>query len=94
MVEVEILVNLVTLAVVLVVIAFVSVAYYRTRIRSLLVLFLLAALLGVNMLVGISEEFLEEGIPYIGVLTSLLSLGIALLLLITIVRRFSWAPDE
>lgn len=92
MVEAEIVVNLLTLAVVLVVLTFVGVAYYRTRIRQLLVLLLLAGLLGTNMLVSIVDELLEETIPYISILTSLLSLGIALLLLITIVRRFSWDP--
>lgn len=40
-----------------------SIAYYRTRIRRLLVLFLLAALLGVNMVAPLAEEALEEGIP-------------------------------
>lgn len=89
MVEVELLVNVLTLAVVLVVLGFVSVAYYRTRIRQLLVLFLLSALLGVNMVVAIAEEFLEEAFPVLDVLTSVLSLGIALLLLATILRRVS-----
>jgi hypothetical protein len=92
MVDVEFLVNAVTLAVVLVVLVFVSIAYYRTRLRGLLVLFLLAALLGVNMGVSLAEEFIEAGVPYLDLLTSLLSLGIALLLLVTIVRRFSWGP--
>lgn len=92
MVEVELLVNAVTLAIVLVVLAFVGIAYYRTRINRLLVLLLLTVLLGANMLVAIAEEFLEGGVPYIGLLTSLLSLGISLLFLVTIIRRFSWEP--
>lgn len=93
MVEAEILISSLTLLVVLVVLAFVGVAYYRTRIRRLLVLFLLAALLGVNMVVTLAEDFLEQGIPYIEILTSLFALGIALLLLVTIVRRFAWEPQ-
>ncbi|MFC4360434.1 hypothetical protein ACFO0N_21015 [Halobium salinum] len=92
MVEIEILVNAVTLVVVLVVFTFVSIAFYRTRIRRLLVLLLLSALLGVNMVVSIAEDLLEGTIPFIEVFTSLLSLGIALLLLITLMRQFSWEP--
>lgn len=92
MVEAELLINAATLVIVLVVLVFVGVAYYRTRIRRLLVLFLLAALLGVNMVVTLAEDFLERGIPYLDLLSSLFALGIALLLLTTIVRRFSWKP--
>lgn len=93
MVEAELIISTITLLIVLVVLAFVGVAYYRTRIRRLLVLLLLAALLGVNMVVTIAEEFLEQGVPYIELLSSLFALGIALLLLITIVRRFRWEPE-
>lgn len=93
MVEIEFLVNVVTFAIVLVVLAFVGIAYYRTRINRLLVLLLLSALLGTNMLVAIAEEFLEKGAPYIDLLTSLLSLGIAVLLLVTVISRFSWEPE-
>ncbi|WP_435178586.1 hypothetical protein [Halorussus sp. AFM4] len=93
MVEAEILINSLTLLIVLVVLTFVGVAYYRTRIQRLLVLFLLAALLGINMVVTLAEDFLEQGIPYIEVLSSLFGLGIALLLLLTIVRRFTWEPE-
>lgn len=92
MVEVEFVINSVTLLVVLVVLAFVGVAYYRTRIRRLLVLFVLAALLGVNMAVTLAEDVLERGVPHVEVLSSLFALGIALLLLLTAVRRFSWTP--
>lgn len=88
MVEVETVISALTLAVVVVVLAFVAVAYYRTRIRRLVVLFLLAALLGVNMVVELAEEALEGGVPYFDVLSSLFGLGIALLLLLTIVYRF------
>ena len=93
MVEAELLISATTLLIVLVILAFVGVAYYRTRLRRLLVLFLLALLLGVNMVVTITEEFLEQGVPYIELLSSLFALGIALLLLITIVRRFRWEPE-
>lgn len=92
MVEAELLINTATLLIVLVVLAFVGVAYYRTGIRRLLVLFMLAALLGVNMVVALAEEFLEQGVPYIELLSSLFALGIAVLLLVTIVRRFTWEP--
>lgn len=93
MVEAELIISAITLLVVLVVLAFVGVAYYRTRIRRLLVLFLLAALLGVNMAITIAEDLLEEGVPYIELLSSLFALGIAVLLLVTIVRRFTWEPQ-
>ena len=93
MVEAETLINSLTLVVVLIILAFVGVAYYRTRIRRLLVLLLLASLLGVNMVVALAEDLLEQGVPYIEVLSSLLALGIALLLLVTIVRRFTWEPE-
>ena len=93
MVEAELVISAITLLVVTVILAFVGVAYYRTRLRRLLVLFLLAGLLGVNMVVTIAEDFLERGVPYIELLSSLFALGIALLLLITIVRRFRWEPD-
>ena len=93
MVEAELIISTITLLVVLVVLAFVGVAYYRTRLRRLLVLFLLAGLLGVNMVVTIAEDFLERGVPYIELLSSLFALGIAVLLLVTTVRRFRWEPD-
>lgn len=93
MVEAETLINSVTLLVVLVVLVFVGVAYYRTRIRRLLVLLLLAALLGVNIGVTLAEDLLEQGVPYIDLVSSLFALGIALLLLVTIVRRFTWEPE-
>mgnify|MGYP000660493569 CR=1 FL=1 len=90
--EPELIVHGLTLAIVLVILVFVGIAYYRTRIRQLLVLLLLAALLGLNVFITLSEDILEEGVPYFGLLTSLLGLGIALLLLITIARRFRWQP--
>lgn len=93
MVEAEVVVSGVTLVVVLIILVLVGIAYYRTRIRRLLVLWLLAALLGVNMVVTLAEEFLEEGVPRIELLSSLFALGIALLLLITVVRRFRWEPE-
>lgn len=93
MVEAELIISTITLLVVVVILAFVGVAYYRTRLRRLLVLLLLAILLGVNMVVSIAEEFLEQGVPYIELLSSLFALGFALLLLVTIVRRFEWEPE-
>lgn len=93
MVEVEFLVNAATLAIALVILVFVGIAYYRTRLNRLLVLLLLTVLLATNMLVAIAEEILEESAPYLDLLASLLSLGIVLLLLITIISRFSWEPE-
>lgn len=90
--EPEMIVHGLTLAIILVILVFVGIAYYRTRLRQLLVLFLLAALLGLNVFVTLSEDILEGGVPYFGLLTSLLGLGIAVLLLITIGRRFKWQP--
>lgn len=73
---------------------FVGVAYYRTRLRQLLVLSLLTVLVGLNSVVAFAEEFLEEGVPYFELLTSLFGLGIAVLLLLTIARRFRWQPNN
>lgn len=92
MVEAELIINALTLLVTLVVLAFVGIAYVRTRIRRLLVLFLLAGLLGVNMVVSIAEDALEGSIPYVELLSSLFGLGLALLLLATVLRQFSWEP--
>ncbi|ERG89548.1 MAG: hypothetical protein J07HX5_01714 [halophilic archaeon J07HX5] len=69
-----------------------AITYYRTRVRRVLILALLAALLATNLLLEVGDEFLEEGIPYFELLTSLFALGIALLLLITVVRRFERPP--
>jgi drug/metabolite transporter (DMT)-like permease len=88
--EPETLVNIATLLVTLTVFLITAVAYYRTRIRRVLVVSLLAALLATNILVEEGDEFLEEGIPNFELLTSLFGLGIALLLLATVVRRFDW----
>ena len=92
MVEAELLINTLTLLVTLVVLAFVGVAYVRTRIQRLLILFLLAGLLGVNMVVSLAEDMLEGSIPYVELLSSLFALGLALLLLATVLRQFSWEP--
>jgi hypothetical protein len=92
MVEAELLINTLTLLVTLVVLVFVGIAYVRTRIQRLLVLFLLAGLLGVNMVVSIAEDVLEGSIPYVELLSSLFGLGLALLLLATVLRQFSWDP--
>jgi hypothetical protein len=51
---------------------------------------LLAALLATNILVQVGDDFLEDGIPNFELLTSLFALGIAVLLLATVVRRFEW----
>lgn len=92
MVEAEVYINSLTLLVVIVILTFVGIAYYRTRIRRLLVLFLLALLLGVNMVFSLAEDFLEGEIPYFESLTSLMALGIAFLLLMTVLRRFELEP--
>lgn len=93
MAEVETILSGLTLVVVLVVLVFVSIAYYRTRIRRLLVLFLLAALLGINMLVTLAEETLEEGVPAFDLLSSLFAFGIAFLLLLTVLYRVPRRPE-
>lgn len=90
--EPEEIVRGLTLLLVLVILVFVSIAYYRTRIRRLFVLLLLTALVGLNAAVALGEEFLEEGIPFFELLMSLLGLGIVVLLLVTILRRFRWEP--
>lgn len=90
MVEAELFVDTLTLLVTLAVLAFVGIAYVRTRIRRLLVLFLLAGLLAVNMVVSLAEDILEGGVPYVELLSSLFALGLALLLLATVLRQFSW----
>lgn len=91
--ETETLVHLVTFAITLVVLSVTLVAYYRTRLRRILVLALFAALLATQILLEVGDDFLEEGIPYFEVLTSLFGLGIALLLLVTVVRSFEWEPQ-
>ena len=67
-------------------------AYYRTRVRRILVLALLAALLATDLMLEVGDEFFEEGIPHFELLTSLFALLIALLLLATVVWRFEWQP--
>jgi hypothetical protein len=88
--EPETLIQALTLVVTLAVVIVTMVAYYRTRARRILVLALLAALLVTDLVLEVGDEFLEEGIPYFDLLTSLFALGIALLLLSTIVFRFDW----
>lgn len=88
--ELETLIQALTLVVTLAVVIVTMVAYYRTRARRILVLALLAALLVTDLVLKVGDEFLEEGIPYFDLLTSLFALGIALLLLSTIVFRFDW----
>ena len=92
MVEAELFINALTLLVTVIVFVFVGIAYLRTRIRRLLVLLLLSGLLGVNMVVTLAEDILEGGVPYVELLSSLFALGLALLLLATVLRQFSWEP--
>jgi high-affinity Fe2+/Pb2+ permease len=82
-----------TLVVTMAVFLVTAIAYYRTRVRRVLILALLAALLATDLLLEIGDEFLEEGIPHFELLTSLFALGIALLLLATVVWRFEWRPS-
>jgi hypothetical protein len=89
--ELEMIIRGLSLLILFAVLVFVSIAYYRTRIRRLLVLFLLAGLLGINILLDIIEH-LEAGVPFFGIVTSTLELIIAFLLLATVVQRFKWQP--
>jgi hypothetical protein len=84
------LLNVITLLITLGVFLITAVAYYRTRLRGVLVVSLLAALLATNILLEVGDEFLEEGIPNFELLTSLFAFGISLLLLVTVIRRFDW----
>lgn len=88
--EPETLIRALTLVVTLAVVIVTALAYYRTRVSRVLVLALLAALLATDLLLEVGDDFLEEGIPYFELLTSLFALGISLLLLSTVVRRFDW----
>jgi high-affinity Fe2+/Pb2+ permease len=90
--EPKTLIRALTLLVTTAVFVVTALAYYRTRIRRVLVLALLAALLATDLLLEVGDEFLEEGIPNFELLTSLFALGIALLLLATVVWRFEWQP--
>lgn len=90
--EPETLIRVLTLLITAAVFLVTAVAYYRTRIRRVLVLALLAALVATDLLLEVGDEFLEEGIPNFELLTSLFALGIALLLLATVVWRFEWQP--
>jgi hypothetical protein len=88
--EPETLINVATLLITLAVFLVTALAYYRTRLRGVLIVSLLAALLATNILVQVGDDFLEDGIPNFELLTSLFALGIAVLLLATVVRRFEW----
>ena len=88
--EPETLVNVVTLLITLAVFLVTALAYYRTRLRGVLIVSLLAALLATNIVLEVGDEFLEEGIPNFELLTSLFALGISVLLLLTVLRRFEW----
>ena len=91
--EPETLIRALTLLITTAVFVVTALAYYRTRIRRVLVLALLAALLATDLLLEVGDEFLEEGVPNFELLTSLFALGIALLLLATVVWRFEWQPQ-
>jgi hypothetical protein len=88
--EPKTLINVATLLITLAVFLVTALAYYRTRLRGVLIVSLLAALLATNILVQVGDDFLEDGIPNFELLTSLFALGIAVLLLATVVRRFEW----
>lgn len=89
--ELEMVIRGLSLLIIFSILVFVSIAYYRTRLQRLLILFLLAGLLVINILLDIIEH-IEEGIPFFGIITSTLGLIIALLLLATVVKRFTWEP--
>ena len=88
--EPENLINVVTLRLTRAVVLGTALAYYRTRLRGVLIVSLLAALLATNIILEVGDEFLEEGVPNFELLTSLFALGISVLLLLTVLRRFEW----
>lgn len=88
--EPEYLIRTITMLIALSVTAVTLVTYYRTRLRRVLVLALLSALLTVDILLEVGDEFLEDGVPFFELATALFGLGIALLLLLTVVWRFDW----
>ena len=90
--EPETFIRALTLLVTMIVVLITAFAYYRTRVRRILILALLAALLATDLMLEVGDEFFEEGIPHFELLTSLFALGIALLLLSTVVWRFDWQP--
>lgn len=90
--EPETFIRVLTLLIITAVFLVTALAYYRTRVRRVLILALLAALLATDLLLEVGDDFLEEGIPHFELLTSLFALGIALLLLATVVWRFEWRP--
>lgn len=91
--EPETFIRALTLLVTTAVFLVTALTYYRTRVRRILILALLAALLATDLLLEVGDDFLEEGVPYFELLTSLFGLGIALLLLATVVWRFEWRPS-
>jgi phosphoglycerol transferase MdoB-like AlkP superfamily enzyme len=91
--EPEMFIRVLTLLITMMVFLVTAIAYYRTRVRRVLILALLAALLATDLLLEVGDEFVEEGIPYFELLTSLFALGISLLLLATVVWRFEWRPS-
>ena len=60
--EPETLINVATLLITLAVFLVTALAYYRTRLRGVLIVSLLAALLATNILVQVGDDFLEDGI--------------------------------
>ncbi|RAW44331.1 hypothetical protein DQW50_14750 [Halorubrum sp. 48-1-W] len=90
--EPETFIRALTLLVTMIVVLITAFAYYRTRVRRILVLALLATLLATDLMLEVGDEFFEEGIPHFELLTSLFALGIALLLLSTVIWRFDWQP--
>jgi high-affinity Fe2+/Pb2+ permease len=90
--ELETFIRALTLLVTMIVVLVTAFTYYRTRVRRILVLALLAALLATDLMLEVGDEFFEEGIPHFELLTSLFALGIALLLLSTVIWRFDWQP--
>lgn len=91
--ELEMFIRGLSLLIIFSVLVFVGIAYHRTRIRRLLILFLLAGLLAINILLDM-VEYIEKGIPFFGSITSTLELIIALLLLATVVHRFKLTGFE
>lgn len=90
--ELEIVIRSISFLIIFGVLMFVSIAYYRTRIQRLLILFLLGGLLAINILLDMIEHLTAVGISFFGLITSTLGLIIALLLLATVVKRFKWEP--
>ena len=77
-----------TVLVVFTVFVIVAVAYSRTRLQQLLVLLLLDAPVGANVLASIANSLLGDGVPHLQLLSALFAFGIAVLLLVTVTHRF------